>query len=256
MDFKSATELLASGRTARSRETRKVANNTYLERLAEDEIGLRLHNTYVLRFKPDRTIYNTGGWYTVTTKDRINGFGPGGVYSTRGTWFYHPPKSDGYGYDWETEFPFFDGIEVSPDGLTVLNPMDVSEFQREESERKTKKNQIRRFVRLAMKNLANGIPAQDSGDCFYCQMRGIDSGDSLGDMTDSDHLELHIAENYFPSSLYWNAVEAKGYRMPAFILGYDAETGMIGNGREFHDGVKRALTSYLNKRLIKNAATV
>jgi hypothetical protein len=57
---------------------RKLANNTYLEERFDPNwiaplYAVRLHSTDVVTFRPNDTIeLNTGGWRTVTTKERIN----------------------------------------------------------------------------------------------------------------------------------------------------------------------------------------
>jgi hypothetical protein len=63
----------------RCRESRKVANNTYLKRdhYKLKDIAVHLHSTDILIFHPNGDIWiNTGGWDTPTTRDRINMFLP------------------------------------------------------------------------------------------------------------------------------------------------------------------------------------
>lgn len=64
---------------------RKIANNTYLERLVDNSIAVRLHATdVVVIFPDDVVVLNSGGWRTKTTKDRLNRFaGPFTVVSER-----------------------------------------------------------------------------------------------------------------------------------------------------------------------------
>ena len=63
------------------RDTRKLCNNTYLERRINGDIAVKLHGTDVLTFRPDNSVvYNTGSWNTVTTKERMNSYGPSGFY--------------------------------------------------------------------------------------------------------------------------------------------------------------------------------
>jgi hypothetical protein len=65
---------------------RKLANNTYLHQRG-DSYAVRLHATDIVIIHPDGTFsLNTGGWFTVTTKDRINRFSPARVYSEAGVW--------------------------------------------------------------------------------------------------------------------------------------------------------------------------
>jgi hypothetical protein len=59
--------------TLNGRDSRKIANNTTLVDLGDGSIGLRLHTTTVVTFHPDGSlVLKTGGWQTVTTKDRLN----------------------------------------------------------------------------------------------------------------------------------------------------------------------------------------
>lgn len=73
MDYREANILLQG----RCRERRKIANNTWLERDEDGTLAVRLHNTRVLIFhkRGDVTV-QSGGWNTVTTKNRINRYLP------------------------------------------------------------------------------------------------------------------------------------------------------------------------------------
>ena len=76
-----------------NRDSRKVANNTYLVKRSigtngDEPISLRLHSTYILTWYPDGCVeYNHGGYTTVTTKDRLNRYGPMGR-------IYHDPRHE------------------------------------------------------------------------------------------------------------------------------------------------------------------
>ena len=73
------TTFAEAERFRESSRTRKLGNNTVL-RWSEDEPGrerdwyaIRLHDTDVVTFYADGTIQlDSGGWKTVTTKDRMN----------------------------------------------------------------------------------------------------------------------------------------------------------------------------------------
>lgn len=97
-------EVLNLIRGKRGATRRKVDNNTYAEILSDDSIGIKLHNTYVVKIQPDN-IYSlhTGGWYTPTTKDRINQYFPGNVYQKNGDWFVERNGKT---------FPFVDGMTI------------------------------------------------------------------------------------------------------------------------------------------------
>jgi len=74
--------------SGRCKDRRKIANNTYLERRANGNIALRLHNTDVLTFSPNGDVrFDSGGWLTVTTKQRMNEFQDvAKIWSTKGVW--------------------------------------------------------------------------------------------------------------------------------------------------------------------------
>lgn len=114
LTFVKATELL---RTARN-GYRKLGNNTYLQRLDNDTIGVRLHGTYVVKLHSDGTFtLNSGGWQTVTTKDRINAFSPAGVYQHQHQWWVATVKNQRLSH--ETATPYRDGMKVDADGQPV-----------------------------------------------------------------------------------------------------------------------------------------
>ncbi len=92
-------------RGKRNADRRKIGNNTYAEILYDNTVAIKLHNTYVVKINPNGTYtLNSGGWQTVTTKDRINQYSPVRVYQRDFTWYV---KING------KEYPFMDGMVVS-----------------------------------------------------------------------------------------------------------------------------------------------
>jgi len=111
------------GQGTRPNQTRrKIRNNTYLEDLGDGGIGLRLHNTYVLKWYPDRIILNSGGWSSQVTRNRMNEWIPGQVMTYRREVFYIPPNTDPYAggqYVWGDKsrwVPYQDGMAVDYQG--------------------------------------------------------------------------------------------------------------------------------------------
>lgn len=98
------------------RESRKVAHNTTLVDLGDDGIGLRLHATYVVMFRTDGSlVLNTGGWWTVTTKDRINrAIRPHGwsLLAKARTW--HIARRDGTEVEFEDPFTILPACPKEP----------------------------------------------------------------------------------------------------------------------------------------------
>jgi hypothetical protein len=66
---------------------RKLANNTYLVVRDDGGFGIRLHYTEVVIHYKDKIVLNTDGWFTNTTKSRINEFSPFNVYQKNYQWF-------------------------------------------------------------------------------------------------------------------------------------------------------------------------
>lgn len=90
-----------NGRTTRRLE----ATATTVERIDTDEIGVRYHNTFVVRyFRNGSVTIHTGGWYTATTKRRINAYSPARISSWVGGWV-----SGGW---LNKNLPFVDGMDV------------------------------------------------------------------------------------------------------------------------------------------------
>lgn len=66
---------------------KKLDHNTYLYQVGV-EFHVVLHQTAVVRIlSNNKYILNSGGWYTPTTKDRINRFSPVRINQKRGEWF-------------------------------------------------------------------------------------------------------------------------------------------------------------------------
>ena len=97
----------------KGKQSRKLGNNTFLEDLPGLQfIGVRLHNTYIVRFHYNgKVTLHTDGWRTVTTKDRINEFVSGRVYQKNHVWFYVGHKADG-SLNWESPVEFTEAMEV------------------------------------------------------------------------------------------------------------------------------------------------
>jgi hypothetical protein len=77
------------------RSSRKLAHNTWAELDDDGSVGIRFHATRILEFQPDgRFAVDTGGWRTVTTKQRLNALLPAGyrVHAERFAWKMTTPE--------------------------------------------------------------------------------------------------------------------------------------------------------------------
>jgi hypothetical protein len=97
-------------RLLNGREHKTIGNNTRLALLNDDAIGLWLHRTRVVTFNADGSIVlATGGYETVTTKDRLNRVARAhgwSVYAKARTWYVAHRSG--------TEFEFGDGFTIPP----------------------------------------------------------------------------------------------------------------------------------------------
>jgi len=85
-----------------NRYRRKLAHNTYAFRLTDSTLVIRLHGNTILTYRPDNSVtYTTCGWYTSTTKSRMNQFGPLHIYQRDFFWFY------------DDDQPYHDGLTVT-----------------------------------------------------------------------------------------------------------------------------------------------
>ena len=99
----------------RCRLSRKLANNTYA--VCDGEVlAIRLHQTNILTFYPDGSVrVSSGGWRTVTTKQRLNRFLPGEIYvfSRDRQWWIKRPWQN------RADEEFRDGWLISPEEVAL-----------------------------------------------------------------------------------------------------------------------------------------
>ena len=257
--WKDAQEVLGK------RDSRKVANNTYLKRTGEDEISLLLHSTYIVRWtRGVGCLLNSGGWKTYTTKERMNRFSPFSVWSDRGIWWCSTWPNPWGQYD-KPRWVFEDGITLHEDGQVTGAGEDPT--------RDTKlRKKIKKFAAAYMDALEKGeVPAPGAGDCWYCCMVRSDTGKPLGERVDTlhpdgtitqerntDHLMDHMKESYFVPSLLVNALKAGPCsRSMWWYLGSFWDTTLdpskkayflTGHGNE-RPRVEKALRKYIGRQL-------
>jgi hypothetical protein len=178
---------------------------------------IQYHDTNVVIKKPGGIIIlNSGGFFTPTTKDRIREYSGIDIRQVNGIW-YMPDGSS-----------FYDGITLKEG--KVINPKKP-----DEKRVKKIKNDIKKFTSLITEN---NLPLPSPGDCWMCLMF-----DPEGKQT--DHLRSHIKEKYLHGSLLINAMRDSGYSDDNIRMHYHMKLDHT---------FRRAVTRYLQKRLIKNIA--
>ena len=228
---------------------RKIGNNTFTYKLPNGSEITRLHYTDIAeRFPDGRLKLMSGGWQTVTTKDRLNALLPSGyrLFSVKGIWTISRTIGDGAERTAES-IPFFEGM-IIPDAFE--SPKDKAKAERTEQQALDLKRRIKKFVCEAIPD-SGPLPVPSSGDCWFCLMFDVEpeatretNGLTKIDPRNrsNDHLESHIQEGYLPGALIRNALRAAGM----------GETGiaMTFNGY-FRDNkdVRRRVQRYLQRRL-------
>lgn len=173
---------------------------TRLQRRGADTIALKLHATDVVTYHRDgRIVLNSGGWRTVTTKERMNRFSPLSISQSKGHWgvvagpdFWSDPSqavsyADGMTYHSDTGK--FSGVGPDP------------------AEEQKLRARLRKFAADYIKALKDGkVPEPSGGDCWGCHFRTEDSKGGMG----NDHILGHLKERYYVPSMITNAFKAFG----------------------------------------------
>ena len=215
--------------SGRCKDRRKIANNTYLERRANGNIALRLHNTDVLTFSPNGDVrFDSGGFLTVTTKQRMNEFQDvAKIWSTKGVWYLRLGKW--WTEEPEQQFAYADGITVHSNGTVTGMGEDPARILK-------MKRKIKAFCQSYMDAfMADKVPAPDSGDCWYCLM-STTNGKGLGEaMRDTSHLESHMSERYYVPILLARAVK----RFPVSRCANELLARMWTKQSDYPPGIQR-----------------
>jgi len=175
----------------RNNLTRKQANNTYLVR-CNGYLALRYHSTDVVKFYSDgKIVLDNGGWFTSTTKERINMGLPAGFHLSQvnGIWWLNGHK-------------FQNGITITSQHTIAHAAIDNPKADRK----------LKQSVKAYALKCAEAIPLDkpSSGDCWQCSMI-TQTGDTLGDaVKDTSHIDSHIEEGYIVPSLVYHALKESG----------------------------------------------
>lgn len=255
-------EKLARDMTGRNKDSRKVGNNTYKVR-RDDAIAIRLHQTDVVTVFPDDSIkLDSGGWRTVTTKERMNAWlpTPWHLWTEKGVWYLGRRSDDTYLYA--------DGIVIEADGTVIGAIPHDPDYDKLVNQLKKR---VREYAALYVEHLP--LPAPGSGDCWYCLMRdenGVTMGDFSGkhDRPDvreilsiinagdaevtGNHLIGHIIEGYVVPSLAYNALKEFGASQVEWWTAFSPEFYEAGGwGDSMHDHMKREIAKHVYKYVIR-----
>lgn len=92
------------------RSSRVLGNNTTLEKRYGGDIAVQHWSTDIITYRPDGSIIvDTSGWWTATTKARLN------LY-VNGVSFFSDRGHLVHGFEDDTTYIYEDGMEIAPDG--------------------------------------------------------------------------------------------------------------------------------------------
>jgi hypothetical protein len=195
--------------------------------MQEGMIAIKLHDTDIVTvFNDGRMILNSGGWLSVTTKERINRYTNAGISQRGGIWY----MKDGS--------LFYDGMTIKADG-TPLKPRATAAY---EKKLKAIKKQAREYARGYVEALKAGlIDFPNGGDCWACLMKGPKGQETF---PGSNHIQEHMKDKYYVPSLLVNAGRAAGYR--------DEQIGLMGiGGQSLFIDPENNIYKYIVKQLQK-----
>jgi len=168
------------------RDSRKIDNNTYLKK-RDNGIAVMLHETDIITFLPDNTIiFNSGGWRTNTTKERMNSYSPCQINQKNYVWYING--------------------KVYNDGIKFKNGKIIGSLPNSDKKTVLLKKKIKNFVGEYIEKFMDlKIEKPSGGDCWHCSMT-TQENKPLGEaLKDSTHILEHIKEGYFVPSLIVNA---------------------------------------------------
>jgi hypothetical protein len=180
---------------------KRVMNNTVLYTSGGKEF-LRYHMTDIVTkdLATGVLTLNSGGYRTITTKERFNAFLPAfvTVWQDEGIWRL---RCNVNLYGKKQDILFFDRMQITKDGIFIgetPSEYDIKIMRKQ-------KREIRKFSSDYIRRWGEGkVPAPSNGDCFYCQMVRVDNGEMVGG---TDHLKAHMREHYYVPSLLLRAVK-------------------------------------------------
>ena len=211
--MKRTKKSLLSGVEKPHKTARLLCGNTLKIEYEDGSTAIRFHDTDIITRIGEKTILNTNGFKTNTTKERISEFSDFHIKQNDWKWYVH--GKDGKIYD------FYDGMEFK-NGIPL----------KEKHHKGT--NRIKKLISEYGKEMKKmkELPPPDNGDCLVCRF-------GLGG---NDHLISHIEEKYIHGSLIVTAMKDCGYGHVQISTHYHMK---------LYDSMIRITTRYLKKNLMR-----
>jgi len=249
-------KFIDEGRVNKLRERRRPARNTWAiktrfrgKQVDCNAVAIRFHNTDIITItEQNDVILNSGGWRTVSTKDRLNRFTPRSmdIWQDQKIWWVTVGRMDTEG----VTVPYADGITISIDGEITGEGNDPKRLLALDK-------RIRSYAKSFIKKFFNGgIPKPSQADCFFCSHVDVKTNRPVYEAKNQGGLSCilsHIDEGYYVPSLLYQAITHSRALMSPFAKGvvheiwnegktFEPDRGMHGIGR---DQIYKSLVRYL-----------
>ncbi len=238
--YQNLCDILEGGRNPKHRNIPSI-RSTSVRRLDDKTVALRYHDTNVVTADSGgRVILNSGGWHTMTTKERMSEYGPCFVRQERGVW---------YAMFQGKEYVFEDGMVLNEKTGNVTGAGSQSDVLKL---RKDVKGYVKKYI-AALQAGTLGKPGL--ADCFMCQFSKADGSSAMGD---GEHIESHIEESYLVPSLGVCVLKEQGpngeglgslSKHAAYALQESLRTGEPMKAAPCESQVRRAFMKYISTRL-------
>lgn len=231
-------------------DRRKIQNNTWLERRPNGDIAVRFHETDVVTYHSDGMVtLDTGGWYSVTTRERIETYAlPFSIQSLNARWMLHTPNPE-YVSDWHEIRPDTDLVIFTGDNLTLwkvdglAHNVRFTDWKEAAEARRIQfgeappywseigpfydgiKVDLTKPFAYPMSAEAEGLHAQDTATmkALNRYLKKLDIEDyedcrncSVDGVDDPQHLASHLTEGTLSRQIVYKAVSEAGYK-PEFV---------------------------------------
>jgi len=182
-----------------------LARSTVQYTRPDGAIAVRFHHTDVVVTKGNIVTLDTGGWNTVTTRERMNSFSPIRVYTKAGALFANG-------------FPMAQTITFKKDIAGTFTPVGIKKLEMEAVRQEKTREQIKKFCSRVTKEAT--IPMPSNGDCWGCLMVEKETGKHMS----YDCLMGHVKENYLHGSLLVRAMREAGFQGVGIVMYLDNGT--------------------------------
>jgi hypothetical protein len=224
--------------------------------------AIKYHDTEIVKYFPNEVIeLNTDGWFTYSTRERMNAF--------QNRFQVYTNQRIMYLSYYDKTYLYQDHMVLHPNGTVTINDSIIPPITKQSLKKKVKlKSKVNDYVKQFMDKFFNHeINRPSKGDCFYCQGM-VDKAEVINDnivikgkCDDGDHIISHIKQKYFVPTLLVNALneneEIGIYGLAPIdkhnIAYYFKENGWEETQPMMSDMTRKRLTlilkRYINKRV-------